>query len=499
MRSPLVRLVLAASIVVSLLAGAAETASAYEYGPTAVYLPWVPNGAMLGSMGPFTAAVTIQNPDSWPANLASEVYEQGSMTPILKFWDLPAYGSITVSAAELGVPFPGAGVQLTSRERARITASVKQTAPIGPHIPSPEARTSAGHQVVDGYTGLVNGENAGVLNLPIVQTNSGWNTVIRVTNVGGVSGTIAVDLRAAGETEYMSLQSNGPIAPGATATFDLLARGIAPGFVGSAVAVSSVPIVAVAERYKASTSMLIINTSKPSVHCDTMQFAPLLFENYHNWNTGLSIRNAAGVPNDVTVTFYRTDGTMHKETTLTIPANAMDFVYTPATPDGASFLGAAIIEGTWPLCAVVDEVKYTGDQPDVGHAMSYTGITFLTIEDETLALPLAQKGSPTTGHGDTTGIQLFNPGFEPINVNVKFWDQNGIVAQVVLDAIPAKQSRTVYAMGLADLPDGFQGSATINVHGGGGMVAAVSNNVNYAAQYDGSASFSLPRVVNYIY
>jgi hypothetical protein len=481
--------------------GAAIPASADEhldYSKTIIF-PWLPNGAMLGTMGPFYGAITVQNLEGSIAYLSVQADGLPPKTRVL-----PANGSLSMSAQEIGVPAPGAAVWVWARKAddslARIAAVAKLSAPVPPEVPNLESRTSSAHQVVDGYTGLTEDDVSQVLVLPIVQTNSGWNTKIHVQYVccGQAQEEVTFELRAAGggaplvTTRKLTLQY--------VTTVDLTADlGIPAGFVGSAIVRSDGPLLAMAERYKPSTNMLIINPARRRFDCDTPHHAPLVFNNYFSWNTGISIADVSGATNNVTVTTYRSDGSVAGTTNLVVPANGMNFVYTPATGGGEGYAGAAIIEGSGHLCAVVDEVKYTGDQPDVGHAMSYTGITFLALEDGTLALPLAQKGSPTTGHGDTTGIQLFNPGFEPINVNVKFWDQNGIVAQVVLDVIPAKQSRTVYAMGLADLPDGFQGSATINVHGGGGMVAAVSNNVNYAAQYDGSASFSLPRVVNYIY
>src|SRR5690606_2891631 len=89
---------------------------------------------------------------------------------------------------------------------------------------------------------------------------------------------------------------------------------------------------------------------------------------------------------------------------------------------------AVRIDGDYPLAAAVDEVKYLGGQGE-GHAMSYPAVldqygdwverpgdffnpifwTGRYFYRHALSLPLVQKGNPTTGTGDTSGINLFNP------------------------------------------------------------------------------------------
>ena len=79
---------------------------------------------------------------------------------------------------------------------------------------------------------------------------------------------------------------------------------------------------------------------------------------------------------------------------------------------------AAVLNGTAPFHAAIDEVKYTGSGNDVGEAMSYIA-TAATAQrawyrlnpsgtGPSLSLPLVQKGSQATGKGDTSGIDLFN-------------------------------------------------------------------------------------------
>jgi hypothetical protein len=168
----------------------------------------------------------------------------------------------------------------------------------------------------------------------------------------------------------------------------------------------------------------------------------------------------------------------------------MNFIYTPASGTGEAFLGAAVIESEEWICAVVDEVKYTGDQPDVGHAMSYPTTETIAWSTEALTLPLLQKGSPFTGMGDTSGVQIFNPSPDSVLIEVTIVDQAGIAVMNELHTIAPWNSKTVYAMNTT-LPPGFIGALGISVQGGSGEIVAISNNVNYDVLFDGSASFAL--------
>jgi hypothetical protein len=483
---------LALTLCLSLVAGAVDLASADEHLPYSktVIFPWLPNGAMLGTMGPFYGAITVQNLEESIAYLSVQA---GALPPKTRV--LPANGSLSMRAQEIGVPAPGAAVWVWARKAddslARIAAVAKLSAPVPPDVPNLESRTSAAHQVVDGYTGLTEDDVSQVLVLPIVQTNSGLNTVIHVQYVccGQPQEDVIFELRAAGGGAPITTTRKLNLSD--ITSVDLsLDLGIPAGFVGSAIVRSEGLVLAVAERYKPSTNMLIINPARRRFDCDTPHYAPLVFNNYFNWNTGISIADLSGATNNVTVTTYTTGGVVIDTTELTIPPSGMQFVYTPASGTGDGFVGAAIITGSQALCATVDEVKYTGDQPDVGHAMSYPTTPFAAEAAQALGLPLAQKGYLATGHGDTTGIQIFNPSDEEALITVVAWAQDGTQEWVENYAIPAKESRTVYSMSI-DLPEGFLGAALVPVGGGAGKVVAVSNNVNYAVQYDGSSSFPL--------
>jgi hypothetical protein len=490
MRSRLLRLAIVTSVIASLLV--VSPASSAAPPPHFVSFPWVPYGSMLGDLGPFYGAVTIQNLEIVPVTV--KIFADPGSFVVDRALD--GEGSITISAWEIGVEAPGSAVVAyaihSDGSLARIAGSMKQSAPIPPDNFQPLARTSSAHTIVDGYSGYTELQTGKQVVLPIVQTNNGWNTVIRVRlhlADGTTADNVTITLREAGGGAPIGFTEQ--VSDNQVLEFNLLSRGLPPGFVGSAVvSTANYTVSAIAERYKQSTNMLIINRGTRSQECESTQYAPLVFDNYFYWNTGISVANLGTMPNDVKISYFGTDGTLVDSNELTIPAQGMNFIYTPASGTGDGFLGAAIIEGSQPFCAAVDETKYTGDQPDVGHAMSYVTSAITGYAGQQLRLPLAQRGSSVTGLGDTSGIQIFNVRNQSVVIEVYVHSESGQQMHYEQINLGANQSTTVYLLSL-NLPGDFRGSATIDIISGTGWVSAISNNVNYAVQYDGSASYGL--------
>ncbi len=221
----------------------------------------------------------------------------------------------------------------------------------------------------------------------------------------------------------------------------------------------------------------------------------------------------------------------------------MEYFYWPGTGTdinlGASGISAAVVSGSEPIAAEVDEVKYVGGQ-GMGHAMSYpaqygayAGFAWDTSQFPFLAdlfqndtgfgagrvfynweldLPLLQKGSTVTGLGDFSGINLFNADpSEGVTAWVQFVDTAGIPVAPTTGSnesekpiqvpIGALSSHTIYTADYSELPGGFVGSAVVGVvyptlaeaaaKFAVGPLVGVSNNVNYDVSGDGSSAFSM--------
>jgi len=395
-------------------------------------------------------------------------------------------------------------------------------------------RTSADTEIVDGYTAvpfqdvaLAAGGGA-VLDsqsrwvIPIVQTNNNWNTAIVITNISDQNNSVNATYYAAGGQGFagpsVALLSGQTLGPGESIVVDLREdAGFPDEEVGSVWVDATRAVVATAFRHKPSTDMMLTTVAQPRTDdveaSPTLKFGPLVFRDYNGWNTGINIANLSSTTNRVTVTYYNYAGNVVASDTVTIPARAMEYVYTPATGNfgiGENQITSARIEGTAPLAAAIDEVKYLEGQGQ-WHAMSYAasraqvagGILEFgdrVLFESMLGLPLVQKGNPSSGFGDTSGINLFNPSGDAVTAAVQFVDSAGVPVAPTVGAddseaplslqIPAGAGATLYTLDLSEMPVGFQGAAVVGVVGDGELVG-VSNNVNYEVAGDGSAVFNL--------
>ncbi|MGV2385136.1 MAG UNVERIFIED_CONTAM: hypothetical protein LOD86_07700, partial [Thermobifida fusca] len=290
----------------------------------------------------------------------------------------PAYGNAIVVALLDCVDVP----------EPRIAGVEKHT------VGTAGARTNANTEIVDGYSALpfqdlvLAAGGGAVLDsqsrwvLPIVQTNNNWNTAIVITNISDQNNSVNATYYAAGGQGFagpsVALLSGQTLGPGESIVVDLREdAGFPDEEVGSVWIDATRAVVAMAFRNKPSTEMMLSTVAQPRTDdaefSPTLKFGPLVFRDYNGWNTGINIANLSSETNRVTVTYYNYAGNVVASDTVTIPARAMEYVYTPATGNfgiGENQITSARIEGTQPLAAAIDEVKYLGGQGE-GHAMSY--------------------------------------------------------------------------------------------------------------------------------
>ena len=344
-----------------------------------IYFPWVPNGQMLGDSGPYTGDVVVQNvsllftidlhffvgvgtsEDSW-----DEAYVLNNVEP---------YASTTVSASDLGIEEPGASVYVEGRLQideeyedefdelplAPISGSVKNVAPLA----SSNALTSSAHDTVDGYTSMTRQQVAPISDdqhiLPIVQNNTGWQTEIRLASFGdeGSNTNYTIELFGTGDgAGDDSFSTSGTFHSGEVRHYsisDLV--DVDEGWVGSAYITANAPVGAVAERYKNETDMLLTNVSRPVeqpfvvdnsetgngsvdrqaeaagpelIYADNHRaIAPLVFQEYNFWNTGISVANTSDSPNDVQIRFITPAGNQVGSEAFRIPPRGMKYLYLP--------------------------------------------------------------------------------------------------------------------------------------------------------------------------
>jgi len=403
--------------------------------------------------------------------------------------------------------------------------------------------------------------------LPIVQTNNNWDSVINITDVDPTAHTFAsvtiTFYQGAGDNTSGGNGAWGTsvgsftalVNQGQTTSIDLASIASLPAnFVGSAWITSDYGVVADVNRQKSITNMALTNTAAPSLFATTSpsacgagpcfgaggnggnngglftMVAPLVFQNYNGWNTGVNIANISELTNTVTVTWVGPTGNVVGNDSVTLPAKAMKYIYRPTTQDlglNSGFVGAAVMTSLLPFHAAIDEVKYTDpSNPNAaghGQAMSYiatdagASAAFCYLLNgpngpncvpngyngtpsgtfgPSLNIPLIQRGSTLTGMGDFSGINLFNASAQESSTDwVTFYQPSGALAaptlnqpyQIVLGPL---NTGTIYTGDFNEMSTGFQGSAQVIPVSGGGVIFGVSNNVNYAVQGDGSAVYN---------
>jgi hypothetical protein len=199
-----------------------------------VYLPWVPNGDTTGGLGPWNSRIEIQNPSSTLCSIQVATPKESGGWTVQNLSIMSPNSLADLTPDDIGLASPGGAVSITS-SGCKAAVSVKQVSPSFADAP-----WSNGANVVAGYTGITQEDAADHPDwiLPIVQTNNGWNSYIRVSNFEGFNTkTVTVDVypyhNLAGNIGQVFSETVA-VVPGGTQTIDLLDVFGQTGFVGFA-------------------------------------------------------------------------------------------------------------------------------------------------------------------------------------------------------------------------------------------------------------------------
>lgn len=454
-----------------------------------VYIPWVANDETIGGQGPWHGVVSFQNLGDDFCALEAFTVQDGAWVRTTQL-SLTAGQSRSIPGESLRVPSPGAPVRFDAR--CEIAVSLKQYSPN-----TRQAPWSDGAQVVTGYTALSEPDLAAARAsgtstwfLPIVQTNSDWNTFLRVSNFAGTAANVTVEIYPAGNIDGVdgaarTLEQTIDVT--GTWTIDALAVLGSSGFVGFARITADADVGVIAQRVKPGAMLAITNVAVAAGGSAAGEYrtaAPLLFNAYNGWNTGVTMANVSDQPAIVRIQYFPSDGEMLREESLVIAARSMQYIYTPGTVDQAGFVGSATILSDQPIVAAIDEVKY-----ETSEALSYMASA---VPQQLAGIPVVFREDPSNGLNDNSGVSIVN--LDPNNarnVLLRLRDRAGneLLDLPIAVRVPAGGSSFIYLPFIDEIPAGTNGSVILESASEAGFVA-ISNDINYASGGDGSVVFS---------
>lgn len=462
-----------------------------------VYFPWVPNDTTLNGQGPWHGKISFQNLSAETCSVSIFVGRLGSWQRTTQL-SVNAYRALSISAGSLAVPEPGAPVRLEAFCPLAATAKILLPDVVG----TPWSDDAI---IVTGYTALTQTDvdasqatpSSGWF-LPIVQTNSGWNSNIRIANLG--ERTTAVTLRlfpnnntAGGDGAALTIQRT--IQIGSTLDFDILAELGVTGWVGYAEVHADGPVGVLVHRSKPAAATVMTNVAASGDLQSSGGYrlaAPLLFTGYNDWNTGINLANISNQSANVTIRYFAAAGAFVREEQLSIAPRSMQYIYTPAQVAQEEFVGSGLITSDQPLVAAIDEVKYSTVE-----ALSYLASS---VVQQHASIPTTFREDPTRGRHDNSGINIhnMNPDAEQ-TVAITFVSNTGqqILPEPVQLTLPPGSNNFVYLPSIPGFPPGTVAAAQIVSDDPAGFVA-VSNDVNYAVPGDGSVVFSATGASGYL-
>jgi hypothetical protein len=206
-------------------------------------------------------------------------------------------------------------------------------------------------------------------------------------------------------------------------------------------------------------------------------YIPVVFQNaFGNFNTGMALANPNITAANVTVTYYKNDGSQvnlgnNAAASFSIPAFGTSSFYhnnpTLFAPLGTGFVGSAVVSSTQPLIAAVNQSGSLGNN-------SLTG-TFGTIlgGKSSVALPTIMNQAYGTF---SSGVQFLNTSSVATGLTVNFYNADGSSAGIrQVSAIPPGGVANLYQGGDPNLSTGFNGTLVATANASGASIIGVAN------------------------
>jgi hypothetical protein len=430
------------SVLVCLLVVALAVASmgtALAQGPQ-------PN-AIPGPSGTFSSAFTIQNMGPAAANCTYQFYN--------------AAGGVTFTSAGFSIPLGGSNFtyvpNIVGLANGQYSGVVSCDQPVGAVVNSSSALSGGSYVGVDGskvgttwYAPNAFNNYYGYYSNFVVQnaTSASVSVNVQIVNSAGV---------------VVATQTNAAVPAYASANFEQTGlAGLAANQAYSAKITASGNVVVEANIFGSGATAVQLYMYSPFVSGSTVAYAPVIMKGYYGNNTAMTVQNLASTSTVVTVTY----GTGLVRTS-TVNGNASWVLYTPGEAGLASnLLTSAKIESSGaPIVALVNESN------NYQRAASYTAFATGT---STVRAPIVLKRY----YNYNTSITCQNIGGSNTNITVLY---SNAASNTTSNVVP-NGTALFYQPGVAALPDGFNGSATITASGGMPIVCVINEDMNEGSQ-----------------
>jgi len=198
-------------------------------------------------------------------------------------------------------------------------------------------------------------------------------------------------------------------------------------------------------------------------------YAPTQKKSLYGKSTGLQAQNAGSGPASICVTWIQQlpasgAGTRYQHCINNVAVGDSATFFGSTMPTPSNFLGSAIVAGTQPIVAIVNESYDSGSIPPTGQkATTYSAINS-NVPANRVYVPLQKKSFD----GNNTGIQVMNVGDSTAAVTIAYvWIYPSSGTCATTRSVASLASTTFLARDNADLacvPSGSYGSAVITAN-----------------------------------
>jgi len=292
------------------------------------------------------------------------------------------------------------------------------------------------------YVGFDVSSVSSVLYFPVLMKNYyGYYSNIVVQNAGSMPENVTLEIYRSGVSDtILSIQSTNPITPNSSFVFDLrIVSGLADGlYFGRIVSQNGSPMAAISNWWNSGGQQGSYNAFNQG---SLIWYAPLLMENYHGWNTSLTVQNIGSSPTVITVTY-----SIGVVLTRTISANSGVLFYTPNDlPGSGPWLVSARVESqNQPIVAIINQAGPRN------RAASYKGFRSGSLK---VVAPIVLKSY----YGFTSSVTCQNIGSSITDIKITY--SNGF--HETKNGIFPGLNALFYQGNSQVLPPSFNGSAVV--------------------------------------